>query len=184
LIGFGNGVRDCSTGSSHRRLGKTYSSRLAPWRAGPAEQAATGAEPPLRGRADVGAHADARGRRADDRASAAGGGGGLHAGEQLRAGKRYALGCGLGCGGARRWLLGGPRRAGPRKSAGAGGKRPGAGPRAVGRAGGERGGKGGARVGWPKWAKEGGWAEICFLLFFSFSFLFSIYFSLTLCTNK
>jgi hypothetical protein len=86
-------------------------------------------------------------------------------------------------GGARRWLLGGPRRAGPRKSAGAGGKRPGAGPRAVGRAGGERGGKGG-RVGWPKWAMEGGWAEICFLLFFSFSFLFSIYFSLTLCTNK
>jgi hypothetical protein len=91
LIGFGNGVRDCSTGSSHRRLGKTYSSCLAPWRAGPAEQAATGAEPPLRGRADVGAQADARGRRADDRASAAGGGG-LHASEQLRAGKRYALG--------------------------------------------------------------------------------------------
>jgi hypothetical protein len=51
-------------------LGKTYSSCLAPWRAGPAEQAATGAEPPLHGRADVGAHAGARGRCAGDRASA------------------------------------------------------------------------------------------------------------------
>jgi hypothetical protein len=184
-IGFGNGVRDCSTGSSHRRLGKTYSSCLAPWRAGPAEQAATGAEPPLRSRADVGAHAGARGRRAEDRASAAGGGGGLHAGEQLRTGKRYALATrrarwaaawAAGWGAA---LAGPPRRAGPRKSAGAGGGGEGQG---LGRAlwaerGKKEGGKG-ARVGWPKWAREGGWAETCFLLFFS------IYFSLTLCTNK
>eukprot|EP00267_Zea_mays_P054371 XP_020407601.1 uncharacterized protein LOC109945692 [Zea mays] len=57
-------------------LGKTYSSCLALWRVGPAEQAAAGSEPPLRGRAVVGAHA--------------GGGGGLHAGERLRAGALYA----------------------------------------------------------------------------------------------
>jgi hypothetical protein len=36
--------------------------------------------------------------------------------------------------------------------------------------GGEREGKRGARVGWPKWAREGGWATFPFL--FSFSFLF------------
>jgi hypothetical protein len=45
---------------------------------------------------------------------------------------------------------------------------------AVGRGGEKERGRG-ARV---------GWAETCFPLFFSFSFLFSIYFSLTLCTSK
>jgi hypothetical protein len=85
----------------------------------------------------------------------AGGGSGLHAGEQLRAGKRYARlgvrpglrargawagGGGGGNGALGRGSWGGPRRARAREGgAGAGGKRPGAGPpRGLGWA--ERGG--------------------------------------------
>jgi hypothetical protein len=52
-------------------------------------------------------------------------------------------------------------RVGPRGGAGA-----------VGRAGGKKERGRGARVGWPKWAREGGWAEFCF----SFSFLFPFFF--------
>jgi hypothetical protein len=51
----------------------------------------------------------------------------------------------------------------------------------VGRAGGMRRGRG--RLGRPRWAREERWAEFYFSFSFLF-FLFSIYFSLTLCANK
>jgi hypothetical protein len=100
------------------------------------------------------------------------------AGHQAR-----ALGCGLGCGGARRWLLGGPRRAGPRKSAGAGEGKARSWAARCGPSGGRKRGKGGD--GWAGRAGPGRGAGLLFLfLFLSLFFLFSIYFSLTLCTNK
>jgi hypothetical protein len=64
--------------------------------------------------------------------------------------------------------LGWARRAGPRKSTGAGGRKGQELGRALWAERGRMRGEGGARVGWPKWAREGGWAEFCF----SFSFLF------------
>jgi hypothetical protein len=95
------------------------------------------------------------------------------AGHQAR-----ALGCGLGCGVGRGagWAA---EARGPAKECrrGGGGEGQGLGRALWAERGKKEGGKG-ARVGWPKWAREGGWAETCFLLFFS------IYFSLTLCTNK
>jgi hypothetical protein len=78
---------------------------------------------------------------------------------RARAGGSAALGC--------RGSWGGPRELGWRALL--------VGLHAVGRGGGEERGERG-RLGRPSWAREGGWAEICFFLFFSFSFLFSIYF--------
>jgi hypothetical protein len=97
-------------------LGKTYSSCLAPWRVGPAEQATAGAEPPLRGRAVV---RDAEMGWALAWGGDAAGAQGLHARTRGRAGRLGALAIGRGAereqararalgrgwaGGARRWL--------------------------------------------------------------------------------
>jgi hypothetical protein len=129
---------------------------LAPWRAGPSEQAAVGAEPPMRGAHDRALWAH-HGWAA--RASAGRGHGGRALGCHERA---FAGWAGQAAG-----LGGGPRSRGPRKGGG------GAGP-----SGGEGEREKGTVVGRPNGPGKGRG-----LIPFLFFFIYFYYFSLTSCEN-
>jgi hypothetical protein len=129
----------------------------------------------------------------DARAQAVAAAAGVHAlrARNARLDVRPGLGRGAGWAASRGWAgarglgrgaeLGRTARAGPRGRSWRGG--PSGGEKGMlGRAGGGGEGREGerGRLGRPRWAREGSWATFPF----SFFFLFSIYFSLTVCANK